>query len=715
MGTTRTPSRAPTPVTFFTWTAPSPAPPSSTSNAGNLLATGVVITDIVPVSVTRGSLSFDSSGAQITATGNISYVWQVADLGTGEWGIIIITGVLSDSLAAGAFDNTATITTTLVDGNPSNNSDTIAFTVEPPLAVDMVIHKAVTPAQAAPGDPITYTLTYSNAGDVLATGVVITDIVPVSVKRDGLSVSSSGATITGTVNEVDDFESGLPSGSDSDGIAIGFVTWHGPTSTVAITTTSTASAGIAPVPGKDGSNQVIALEMNVETWGGFTHRFENEAANEWVSQDWSDHKGFSFWYYGTGSGTTIFMDILENRNPGSTDADAERWTVEWPDNKDGWQFIQFSFSDLERKDVNGTPDDGWTGREVHGWSLATRSTGGPETRYVDDFGLQSTYVWQVADLASGEGGIITIAGVLSDSLAAGAFDNTATIATALVDGDPSNNSDTASVTVEGVAVYGSTPAPGSAINVGTVSVDSAISTTLTISEMGGATLAVTPTLSGADAGDFEVAPTTLTILDDGAAQDLTISCTPSVIGTLAATLTVAHNAPNSPAVYPLNCTGIAVFEVDTSGGTQTFTDTMGSKTTIDIPAGALSETTTFTYTPKITPTHPALSGFGFVGRNFELNASSQISGQITITLEYSDDDWRDAGINDENFLRLHYWNEESSAWDDVANACGPPVPTYGPDTENNILAAPVCHLSEFAMVGQKAGHSIYLPLVLRNQ
>ncbi len=87
---------------------------------------------------------------------------------------------------------------------------------------------------------------------------------------------------------------------------------------------------------------------------------------------------------------------------------------------------------------------------------------------------------------------------------------------------------------------------------------STVSATLTIGETGDMTLVVTPTLSGADGADLKFAPTTLTILDGGPARDLTIGCTPSITGTLAATLTVAHNAPGSPAVYPLNCTGEAL-------------------------------------------------------------------------------------------------------------------------------------------------------------
>jgi hypothetical protein len=97
------------------------------------------------------------------------------------------------------------------------------------------------------------------------------------------------------------------------------------------------------------------------------------------------------------------------------------------------------------------------------------------------------------------------------------------------------------------------------------SVGSTISTTLTINEIGDMSLAVTPTLSGSDVADFGVTPSTLTIPDGGAAQDLIISCTPSSTGTLgtlartlATTLTVAHNAPGNPAVYPLRCIGGAL-------------------------------------------------------------------------------------------------------------------------------------------------------------
>ena len=58
------------------------------------------------------------------------------------------------------------------------------------------------------------------------------------------------------------------------------------------------------------------------------------------------------------------------------------------------------------------------------------------------------YVWSVQDLAPGQGGVITITGVLSDPLAGGTFTNTARIATTAVDANAGSNSDAAEVSVK---------------------------------------------------------------------------------------------------------------------------------------------------------------------------------------------------------------------------------------------------------------------------
>ena len=67
-------------------------------------------------------------------------------------------------------------------------------------------------------------------------------------------------------------------------------------------------------------------------WAVFVHNFTNDAVDTWVPQDWSSYEGFSLWLYGNNTGGTIFLDILDNRNPDSTTDDAERWSLDIPDN-----------------------------------------------------------------------------------------------------------------------------------------------------------------------------------------------------------------------------------------------------------------------------------------------------------------------------------------------------------------------------------------------
>jgi hypothetical protein len=65
-------------------------------------------------------------------------------------------------------------------------------------ASDLALTKSGTPAEAAPGDTVTYTLTFSNTDVVTTTGAVIADEVPVYLTD--LGFDNSGAVITPTGN-----------------------------------------------------------------------------------------------------------------------------------------------------------------------------------------------------------------------------------------------------------------------------------------------------------------------------------------------------------------------------------------------------------------------------------------------------------------------------------------------------------------------------------
>src|SRR5215207_1768114 len=85
---------------------------------------------------------------------------------------------------------------------------------------------------------------------------------------------------------VDNFETPLRAGLDGT-IKIGFNTFQDPSSSVAIST----AAPPAPVPGASDPNSVLKLDLNVVSFAGVTHGFENAAADQWVSQDWSAYEG----------------------------------------------------------------------------------------------------------------------------------------------------------------------------------------------------------------------------------------------------------------------------------------------------------------------------------------------------------------------------------------------------------------------------------------
>lgn len=100
------------------------------TNNGPGVATAVAITDAVPVSLTNPVVTW--SGARITPTAALQYVWEVEDLLPGEGGIITITGRVTASLASGesaVLTNTAEIAAQEEDPQPVNNRETAAVTV----------------------------------------------------------------------------------------------------------------------------------------------------------------------------------------------------------------------------------------------------------------------------------------------------------------------------------------------------------------------------------------------------------------------------------------------------------------------------------------------------------------------------------------------------------------------------------------------------------
>src|SRR5258707_12662352 len=97
--------------------------------------------------------------------------------------------------------------------------------------------------------------------------------------------------LAASIPVIDDFESGLPTGTDANSVGIGFITFQYPNSSSAISTTP---APPAHMPGVADPNHVLKMDLNVVSYAGFVHNFENAAVDTWVSQDWSAYEGISF-------------------------------------------------------------------------------------------------------------------------------------------------------------------------------------------------------------------------------------------------------------------------------------------------------------------------------------------------------------------------------------------------------------------------------------
>ena len=100
------------------------------SNACRTHATDIVITDTVPISITRASLGYTYTGATVLARTGTAYVWDVDDLAPSQAGVITVTGVLTPDLRGGSLlQNTAVLATSAVDPDDANNTSSASVEV----------------------------------------------------------------------------------------------------------------------------------------------------------------------------------------------------------------------------------------------------------------------------------------------------------------------------------------------------------------------------------------------------------------------------------------------------------------------------------------------------------------------------------------------------------------------------------------------------------
>jgi uncharacterized repeat protein (TIGR01451 family) len=153
------------------------------TNGGNQGAAGVTLTETVPANTTFNAVGSSAgwscangSPAGTTCTNSVGGLNGGGTTATRVFAVqvnaVVAPSVTQISNSASVADNGANG----ADPTPANNSDTETTPLN--IAANLSISKDVSDSEVVPGQPITYTIAYTNAGPQLSTGVVITDLIP---------------------------------------------------------------------------------------------------------------------------------------------------------------------------------------------------------------------------------------------------------------------------------------------------------------------------------------------------------------------------------------------------------------------------------------------------------------------------------------------------------------------------------------------------------
>ena len=171
------------------------------SNAGPDSVIGATVADTFPAILTGTWTCVGAGGGTCTASGS-GNVNDTVNLPVGGSVTYTVTAVISPA-ATGTLSNTATVSSTVADPTPANNSATDTDTLTP--QADLAITKTDGATTATPGGSVTYTITASNAGPSNASGATVADTFPATLTATWTCIGAGGGTCTaagsGNVND----------------------------------------------------------------------------------------------------------------------------------------------------------------------------------------------------------------------------------------------------------------------------------------------------------------------------------------------------------------------------------------------------------------------------------------------------------------------------------------------------------------------------------
>ena len=168
--------------------------------SGDGPADGVSVNDVMPSGVT-----FLSASPAPTSQAGSSYTWALGQLLDGEGGYIIITAAIAGGLSPGTqIFNTASITGSVSDTDPSNDQSTYGLTVELPAPDLYIIQFGMLESAESgffsmgeKGVPFEAQIYYFNMSGTAGTSVVVNDTLPAGTTF--LSANPAPASVSGQI------------------------------------------------------------------------------------------------------------------------------------------------------------------------------------------------------------------------------------------------------------------------------------------------------------------------------------------------------------------------------------------------------------------------------------------------------------------------------------------------------------------------------------
>jgi uncharacterized repeat protein (TIGR01451 family) len=160
------------------------------TNTGPSQASGVTITDTLPA-----GMAFSAASGPYNRVGN-AITWTVGGLAPATAATYSLSAV-ADPAASGMVTNTAYVTATETDTQPANNSASAAATIQG--VADVGVEILSVPDTVLQDQSVTFVITTTNHGPGVATGVVLTHVLPTNLSSTSYSVDRGSCTGTGTL------------------------------------------------------------------------------------------------------------------------------------------------------------------------------------------------------------------------------------------------------------------------------------------------------------------------------------------------------------------------------------------------------------------------------------------------------------------------------------------------------------------------------------